>query len=86
MPTGKPHLRGRQWFDTPELYGWTRRAALQELGLSEAASEGRPIIGVRNSWSELTHCNAPPRLLAAPQSPAVARFSTPPLRVRVASR
>ena len=56
--------RSREWFDTPELYGWTRRAAMQGMGLEPSSYEGRPIIGICNSWSELTHCNAHLRDLA----------------------
>ncbi|MCS6976871.1 MAG: dihydroxy-acid dehydratase [Gemmatales bacterium] len=60
----KRTLRSRSWFETPELYGWLRRAALRSEGLTEAAYEGKPIIGIGNSWSELTHCNAHLRPLA----------------------
>lgn len=60
----KHALRSRAWLDTPELYGWLRRAALRSEGLTEAAYEGKPIIGIGNSWSELTHCNAHLRQLA----------------------
>ena len=58
------HYRSESWFNTPELYGWTRRAALKGAGLSEQAIRGRPIIGICNSWSELTHCNMHLRQLA----------------------
>lgn len=57
-------LRSVTWFDTPELYGWTRQAALQGQGFSRETYAGRPIIGIANSWSELTHCNAHLRTLA----------------------
>jgi L-arabonate dehydrase len=57
-------LRSREWFDSPELYSWTRRAALQGMGYDRSAFEGRPIIGICNTWSELTHCNAHLRTLA----------------------
>jgi dihydroxy-acid dehydratase len=57
-------LRSREWFDTPELYGWLRRAAFKAQGFGDAGTAGRPIIGVCNSWSELTHCNAHLRQLA----------------------
>ena len=60
---GRPY-RSRAWFDTPELYGWLRRAAFKAEGFGESAYEGRPIIGICNSWSELTHCNAHLRQLA----------------------
>jgi L-arabonate dehydrase len=57
-------LRSREWLDTPELYSWTRRAALQGMGYDRSAYEGRPVIGICNTWSELTHCNAHLRTLA----------------------
>ena len=57
-------LRSREWFDTPELYGWTRQAALQGLGLDPGVYRDRPLIGICNTWSELTHCNAHLRALA----------------------
>jgi dihydroxy-acid dehydratase len=64
MTTHSTPYRSRAWFDTPELYGWLRRAAFKAEGFNEAAYEGRPIIGICNSWSELTHCNAHLRQLA----------------------
>ena len=57
-------LRSHEWFDTPELYGWTRQAALQGLGLDPGVYRDRPLIGICNTWSELTHCNAHLRALA----------------------
>ena len=57
-------LRSRAWFDTPELYGWLRRAAIKGEGFGDASYDGRPIIGICNSWSELTHCNLHLRDLA----------------------
>ena len=60
---GKPR-RSQAWLDTPELYGWLRRAAFKAEGFGEQAYEGRPIIGICNTWSELTHCNAHLRQLA----------------------
>jgi dihydroxy-acid dehydratase len=59
-----PAYRSRAWFDTPELYGWLRRAAFKAEGFGEPAYEGRPLIGICNSWSELTHCNAHLRQVA----------------------
>ena len=56
--------RSRAWFDTPELYGWLRTAALRSQGFTPEAVEGRPIIGLCNTYSELTHCNAHLRQLA----------------------
>ena len=56
--------RSKDWFDTPELYGWLRRAAFKAEGFEEPSYEGKPIIGICNTWSELTHCNSHLRDLA----------------------
>lgn len=64
MSTELPSNRSREWFDTPELYGWLRRAAFKAEGFSESSYEGKPIIGICNTWSELTHCNSHLRDLA----------------------
>jgi dihydroxy-acid dehydratase len=64
MSTNGSRYRSQAWFDTPELYGWLRRAAFKAEGFGETAYEGRPIVGICNSWSELTHCNAHLRQLA----------------------
>jgi dihydroxy-acid dehydratase len=64
MASNDTPYRSRAWFDTPELYGWLRRAAFKAEGFGEPAYEGRPIIGICNSWSELTHCNSHLRQVA----------------------
>ena len=62
-PTGKPY-HSLAWLEGPELYAWPRRAALKAEGFTDAAYEGKPITGICNSWSELTHRNAHLRELA----------------------
>ena len=62
-PSDSP-LRSRAWFDTPELYGWLRQAAFKAQGFGEPAYQNKPVIGICNTWSELTHCNAHLRQLA----------------------
>ena len=64
MATREKPYRSTAWFDTPELYGWLRQAAFRAEGFGQPGYEGRPIIGICNSWSELTHCNAHLRQLA----------------------
>ena len=58
------HFRSREWLDTPDLYSWLRRAAFKSQGFDSSVYQGRPIIGICNSWSELTHCNSHLRDLA----------------------
>ena len=64
MPTNGTPRRSREWLDTPELYGWLRSAAFRAEGFGEPAYQDRPIIGICNTWSELTHCNVHLRQLA----------------------
>ena len=64
MTPKKIHYRSSDWFDSPDLYGWLRRAALKSEGYSAESFADRPVIGICNSWSELTHCNAHLRDLA----------------------
>ena len=50
-------LRSRQWFHGPDYYNFARRAYVRSQGLSGDLFNGRPVIGICNSWSELTSCN-----------------------------
>jgi dihydroxy-acid dehydratase len=60
-----PHaLRSRNWFGPRTLDGLMHRAYLRADGFSDLAFDGRPVIGIANSWSELTHCNAHLRQVA----------------------
>ncbi len=81
----KKKLRSDEWFEVPELYGWTRRAALQGSGLAPEAYQGRPIIGICNTWSELTHCNAHLRTLAEAVKKGVWQAGGVPLEFPVIS-
>ena len=51
--------RSREWFQTPEYYGFARRAWLRSEGFPADVFDGKPVIGICNSWSELNNCNAP---------------------------
>lgn len=64
MSQEQKHLRSKEWLESPELYAWLRKAAFKSQGFSEASYENKPIIGICNSWSELTHCNVHLRGLA----------------------
>ena len=64
MPPRSGPYRSRAWLDAPDLYGWLRRAALTAQGFVVDEAGGCPIIGICNTWSELTHCNAHLRELA----------------------
>lgn len=57
-------LRSRSWFSGPEYYCFSRRAWLRSEGLPREVFDGRPVIGIANSWSELNNCNAHLRQVA----------------------
>jgi dihydroxy-acid dehydratase len=57
-------LRSRNWFGPRTLDGLMHRAYLRAQGFSDVVFDGRPVIGIANSWSELTSCNAHLRQVA----------------------
>ncbi|SFO17081.1 MULTISPECIES: IlvD/Edd family dehydratase [Actinomadura] len=50
-------LRSARWFGGQDVPGFVHRSALRATGIGRAAFEGRPVIGICNSWSELVNCN-----------------------------
>jgi dihydroxy-acid dehydratase len=61
--TAQP-LRSRNWFGRDDLDGFVHRSWIKAEGFSEHMFDGRPVIGIGNSWSELTNCNAHLRQVA----------------------
>jgi dihydroxy-acid dehydratase len=61
--TAQP-LRSRNWFGRTDLDGFAHRSWLKTEGFSDVVFDGRPVIGIANSWSELTSCNAHLRQVA----------------------
>jgi len=57
-------LRSHDWFQRKGLDGFIYRAWLRNQGLPDDALDGRPVIGICNSWSDLTPCNGHFRELA----------------------
>jgi L-arabonate dehydrase len=57
-------LRSRNWFGRQDLDGFVHRSWLKAEGFSDVVFDGRPVVGVANSWSELTNCNAHLRQVA----------------------
>lgn len=63
MPSKKV-LRSSEWFQGTEYYNFARRAWLRSEGFQHDVFEGKPVIGICNSWSELNNCNAHLRQVA----------------------
>ena len=56
VPAGP--LRSASWFGAGGRAGMIYRSWLQSEGFPPEVFDGRPVIGIANSWSELTPCNA----------------------------
>lgn len=57
-------LRSRGWFGKKGKDGFIYRAWMKNQGIPDFEFQGRPVIGICNTWSELTPCNAHFRELA----------------------
>ena len=60
----KPVLRSTAWFGRQDKDGFIHRSWMRNQGFPEDVFDGRPVIGICNTWSELTPCNAHFRGLA----------------------
>lgn len=62
---GEPRAyRSTQWFGRNDKDGFIHRSWMKNQGLPGDVFDGRPVIGICNTWSELTPCNAHLRDLA----------------------
>ena len=57
-------LRSVQWFGRQDIYGFIYRSWVKNRGVPQDQFDGRPVIGICNTWSELTPCNTHFRVLA----------------------
>jgi len=56
--------RSQSWYGKPDRDGFIHRSWMKNQGYPDHAFDGRPIIGICNTWSELTPCNSGLRDLA----------------------
>lgn len=57
-------LRSHDWFLRSGQAGFKARSRMKNQGTPQEMFDGRPVIGICNTWSELTPCNAQLRILA----------------------
>jgi len=57
-------LRSVQWFGREDIYGFIYRSWTKNRGVPQDQFDGRPVIGICNTWSELTPCNTHFRTIA----------------------
>ncbi len=53
---GRP-LRSAAWFTGGGLRAFSHRSRLRQLGIGAAEHEGKPVIAILNTWSELNPCH-----------------------------
>ncbi|TVZ16027.1 IlvD/Edd family dehydratase [Maribacter sp. MAR_2009_72] len=53
----KQKLRSSEWFGGNDKMGFVHRSWLRNQGYPDDYFEGKPVIGICNTWSELTPCN-----------------------------
>ncbi|HEX3468657.1 MAG TPA: IlvD/Edd family dehydratase [Candidatus Elarobacter sp.] len=58
------HLRSAEWFGKRDRDGFIHRSWMRAEGFAPDVFDGRPVIGICNSWSELTSCNVHLRRVA----------------------
>jgi dihydroxy-acid dehydratase len=62
--TKKPKLRSTEWFGRTDRDGFVYRSWVKNRGVPHDQFDGRPVIGICNTFSELTPCNSHFRTLA----------------------
>ena len=62
--TSQRKLRSTEWFGAADKNGFMYRSWMKNQGIPDHEFDGRPIIGICNTWSELTPCNAHFRKIA----------------------
>ncbi len=61
---GKSTLRSAEWWGKQDRDGFIHRSWMRAEGFAPDVFDGRPVIGICNSWSELTSCNVHLRRVA----------------------
>ena len=64
MAKKTPQQRSIQWFGRQDLHGFLYRSWVRNRGVPQDQFDGRPVIGICNTYSELTPCNSHFRIIA----------------------
>src|SRR3982751_6746125 len=79
-------LRSQQWFGRQDRDGFAYRSWMKGKGIPHDQFDGRPVIGICNTFSELTPCNSHFRTLAEQVKIGVYEAGGFPLEFPVMSR
>src|SRR6187397_2964442 len=83
--SSKDKLRSRDWFAKDDKMGFVHRSWLRNQGYPDDYFRGKPVIGICNTWSELTPCNGHLRDFAEVVKRGVAEAGGFPLEFPVTS-
>lgn len=78
-------LRSADWFGKSDKMGFVHRSWLRNQGYPDDYFQGKPVIGICNTWSELTPCNGHLRDFAEKVKRGVAEAGGFPLEFPVTS-
>ncbi len=62
--SNKRKFRSSEWFGHTDKGGFIHRSWMKNQGFPNHLFDGRPVIGICNTWSEMTPCNAHFRAIA----------------------
>jgi dihydroxy-acid dehydratase len=51
-------LRSQRWYDSQDMRGFAHRQRTQQMGLRREEFMGKPVVGIINTWSDLSPCHA----------------------------
>lgn len=51
-------LRSQRWFASDDMRGFAHRQRTQQMGMRREEFMGRPVIGIVNTWSDMSPCHA----------------------------
>ena len=56
--TDKPTLRSARWFEPDDLRSFGHRSRARQMGYTPEDWEGKPVIAIINSWSDINPCHS----------------------------
>ncbi len=54
----KPNPRSTRWFDPQDFRAFGQRSRMAQMGYAREEYQGRPVIGILNTWSDINMCHA----------------------------
>ncbi len=54
----KPNPRSTRWFDPDDFRSFGQRSRMSQMGYAREEYQGRPVIGILNTWSDINQCHA----------------------------